>query len=51
MSYIGVEINLSKSFIGLKASGEFAKRLFLNNQNISGFGFQMVERSTESSSG
>lgn len=42
MNDIGVEINLTKSFIGLTNSGEFAKRHFYNGRNISGFGYSMV---------
>jgi len=44
MNDIGVEINFTKSFVGLSNSGEFAKRHFLNGQNISGFGYAMVKR-------
>jgi len=42
MNDINVNINLQKSIVGKPSSGEFAKRMFLNNQNISGFGYQMV---------
>jgi len=48
---IGVEINLTKSFIGLTNSGEFAKRHFLNGHNISGFGYAMIKRANASLTG
>uniref|UniRef100_A0A2V0RNP5 RdRp n=1 Tax=viral metagenome TaxID=1070528 RepID=A0A2V0RNP5_9ZZZZ len=48
MNDIGVDINLQKSFINLVNSGEFAKRHFAHGQNISGFGFQMVEQALAS---
>jgi hypothetical protein len=48
MNDIGVEINYQKSFIGLTNSGEFAKRLFFNGQNISGFGFKMIDQAKAS---
>jgi hypothetical protein len=48
MNDIGVDINLTKSYIALKGSGEFAKRHFINGQNISGFGYQMVVRANAS---
>jgi hypothetical protein len=42
MISIGVKINISKSYSGLN-SGEFAKRHFYRGENISGFGFAMIE--------
>jgi hypothetical protein len=47
MNDIGVEINLTKSVLGSESNhvGEFAKRLFFNGKNISGFGFSMVQAS------
>jgi hypothetical protein len=44
---LGLEINLGKSIIGTRNChrGEFAKRLFFNNQNISGLGYQMIQAS------
>jgi hypothetical protein len=51
MNEIGVEINFSKSFVGLTNSGEFAKRHFLRGQNISGFGYPLVKQSFESFNG
>jgi hypothetical protein len=47
MTDIGVEINLTKSVIGV-GSGEFAKRNFLNGVNISGFGFKLIKDATAS---
>jgi hypothetical protein len=51
MNDIGVEINLTKSYIGLTNSGEFAKRHFYNGRNISGFGYQMVQQACASFTG
>jgi hypothetical protein len=51
MKSVGVEINLQKSFVGLTNSGEFAKRHFKDGQNISGFGYQMVEQANASPAG
>jgi hypothetical protein len=48
MSDIGVNINSSKSFVGLTNSGEFAKRHFINGHNISGFGYSMVNQASKS---
>jgi hypothetical protein len=42
MNDIGVEINWQKSFVGKTNSGEFANRLFLNGQNISGIGYHLI---------
>jgi len=51
MNDIGVVINLTKSFIGLTNSGEFAKRHFLNGKNISGFGYPMIKQAFASQTG
>jgi hypothetical protein len=48
MNDIGVNINLQKSVVGLTQTGEFAKRNFVNGQNISGFGYQMVKQAVAS---
>jgi hypothetical protein len=45
---IGVSINLQKSYTNLVNAGEFAKRHFVDGQNISGFGFQMIKQANAS---
>jgi hypothetical protein len=50
MSDLGVEINLSKSLVGVN-SGEFAKRNFLSGRNISGFGYPMIQSAIASPDG
>jgi hypothetical protein len=51
MNDIGVAINTNKSVIGKFHTGEFAKRQFLNGQNISGFGFSMISQAIASETG
>lgn len=50
MNDLGVDINLSKSLVGVN-SGEFAKRHFLSGQNISGFGFPLIQSAIASADG
>lgn len=46
MDLFGVKINLKKSFVCTSPSnvfGEFAKRIFLNNEEITGLPFKLIE--------